>query len=123
MAHVLLILPLPSLYVSFIPPGELRKLLDRIANCTDPVKRDRLFEPLQEIVTFVQFANDECDYGMGFELGIDLFCHGDQFHNVVEHLLPLAYDLLQREPFAKIAQEHLKHRNQIPLDFSSLDSD
>ena len=28
------------------------------------------------MITFVQFANDECDYGMGYELGIDLFCYG-----------------------------------------------
>lgn len=27
-------------------------------------------------MTFVQFANDECDYGMGLELGMDLFCYG-----------------------------------------------
>jgi len=28
------------------------------------------------MMTFVQFANDECDYGMGLELGMDLFCYG-----------------------------------------------
>lgn len=28
------------------------------------------------MLTFVQFANDECDYGMGYELGMDLFCYG-----------------------------------------------
>jgi len=31
------------------------------------------------MVNFVQFANDECDYGMGLELGIDLFCHGSKY--------------------------------------------
>ena len=99
--------------------GELRKLLDKIARCTDQVKRDQQFEPLQEIITLVQFANDECDYGMGMELGLDLFCHGDQFHNTVMHLLPLAYSLLQREPFGKIIEEHLKCRTQRPLDYCS----
>ena len=66
------------------------------------MKRDREFEPLQEIITLVQFANDECDYGMGLELGLDLFCHDDKFHDTVRHLLPLAYSLLQREQFGKI---------------------
>lgn len=97
--------------------GELHKLLDRIARCTDQVKHDKEFEPLQEIITFVQFANDECDYGMGLELGVDLFCHGDQFHSVVLNLLPLAYELLQRDQFGKIIGEHLKHRSKIPRDF------
>jgi len=96
---------------------ELHKLLDRIARCTDQVKRDKEFEPLQEIITFVQFANDECDYGMGMELGVDLFCHGDQFHSVVLNLLPLAYELLQRDQFGKIIAEHLKHRSKKPHDF------
>lgn len=36
----------------------------------------KAFAPIQEMITFVQFANDECDYGMGYELGIDLFCYG-----------------------------------------------
>lgn len=49
-----------------------------------PSDADRLqaFAPVQEMVTYVQFANDECDYGMGLELGLDLFCHGS---HVSEH--------------------------------------
>ena len=36
-----------------------------------PSDADRLqaFAPVQEMMTYVQFANDECDYGMGLELG------------------------------------------------------
>ena len=94
------------------------KLLDTISKCGDPRKRDILFEPLQEIITFVQFANDECDYGMGLELGLDLFCHGDSFHNVVGHLLPLAYSLLGRSEYGKIVEQHLGQRNHSPLDFT-----
>ena len=98
--------------------GELLKLLNTISGCPDPSQRDKLFEPLQEIITFVQFANDECDYGMGLELGLDLFCHGNHFHRVVLHLLPLAYDLLQREEYGKRLQQHLLHRHHTPLDRS-----
>ena len=49
-----------------------------------PSVADRLqaFAPVQEMMTYVQFANDECDYGMGLELGLDLFCHGS---HVSEH--------------------------------------
>ena len=92
--------------------------MDRIASCTEQSKREREFESLQEVITFVQFANDECDYGMGFELGMNLFCHGNQFDNVLQHLLPLAYELLQREEFAKIMQEHIKLRRHTALDYS-----
>ena len=51
-----------------------------------PSDADRLqaFAPIQEMMTYVQFANDECDYGMGLELGLDLFCHGS---HVSEHPL------------------------------------
>ena len=95
------------------------RLFDRISGCSDPAKRDQLFEPLQEIITFVQFANDECDYGMGLELGLDLFCHGDSFHSVVSHLLPLAYDLLQRPQYGKILEQHIANRQHTPLDFTT----
>ena len=100
---------------------ELLKLLNKISSCSgSDAERDRVFEPLQEIVTFVQFANDECDYGMGLELGMDLFCHGHStYHRIVEHLLPLAYNLLQRESYAKIIKEHLKQRNRPPLNFTT----
>lgn len=99
--------------------GELWKLLNKIANCSDDKARcDKAFEPLQEIITFVQFANDECDYGMGLELGMNLFSHGNEhFHNVISHLLPLAYDLLQRDEYGKILQQHLSQRSPKPLDF------
>lgn len=99
--------------------GDLWKLLNRIANCSDDdKKRDLAFEPLQEVITLVQFANDECDYRMGLELGLNLFCHGNQyFHSVIEQLLPLAYDLLQREEYSTICQQHMKYRAEKPLDF------
>lgn len=94
-------------------------MLNKIASCKDEAKRDQLFEPLQEIVTYVQFANDECDYGMGLELGLDLFCHGDKYyHTLIGHLLPIAYELLGREQFGKICLEHLKLRSDEPLDFA-----
>ena len=69
------------------------------------------------MITCVQFANDEYDFGMGLELGIDLFCHSDQFDNSVSHLLPLAYELLGRQQYKRIITEHLKNRQSSPLNF------
>ncbi|XP_031697285.1 histone PARylation factor 1 [Anarrhichthys ocellatus] len=54
----------------------LKKILKAIAEARNDEERVKAFGPLQEMVTFVQFANDECDYGMGYELGMDLFCFG-----------------------------------------------
>uniref|UniRef100_A0A674DJN4 Histone PARylation factor 1 n=1 Tax=Salmo trutta TaxID=8032 RepID=A0A674DJN4_SALTR len=56
--------------------ASLKKLCKAIAEARSDEDRMKAFGPLQEIITFVQFANDECDYGMGLELGIDLFCYG-----------------------------------------------
>ena len=39
---------------------------------------------LQELVTNVQFANDEGDPGMGLELGIDAFCFGGEIQHTSE---------------------------------------
>lgn len=63
----------------FLPlryPAGLKKILKAIVEARNDEERVKAFGPLQEMVTFVQFANDECDYGMGYELGLDLFCYG-----------------------------------------------
>lgn len=39
-------------------------------------------------MTFVQFANDECDYGMGLELGMDLFCYGSHVSKAPPSAVP-----------------------------------
>lgn len=54
----------------------LKKICKAIVEARNDEERVKAFGPVQEIITFVQFANDECDYGMGYELGIDLFCYG-----------------------------------------------
>ncbi|KAJ8298299.1 hypothetical protein KUTeg_024830 [Tegillarca granosa] len=74
-------------------------------------ERNKNMEPLEELVTLVQFANDECDYGEGLELGMDLFCYGGKvFHSMISHLLPLAYQFLGRHEYAQIIEAHLKRR-------------
>ena len=90
--------------------GELKKTLDKIVSLKSESEKAKAYEPLEEALSYIQFANDECDYGMGLELGIDLFCHSDHFHELVMNLLPLAYELLNRPAFSKIIKQHLMKR-------------
>ncbi|XP_075053844.1 histone PARylation factor 1 [Mixophyes fleayi] len=93
--------------------GNLKKICKAIVEAPDDEKRMKAFAPIQEMITFVQFANDECDYGMGYELGIDLFCYGSHyFHKVAGQLLPLAYKLLKKDLFAEIIESHLANRSK-----------
>lgn len=94
-------------------PADLKKMFKKIADSKTDAERDKNFEPLQELITLVQFANDECDYGEGLELGIDLFCYGREvFHSTILQLLPLAYMLLNRQEYGQIIEAHLKNRRQ-----------
>ena len=87
-------------------------MLDKIVSSKSKSEEATASEPLEEMLSFIQFANDECDYGMGLELGIDLFCHSDKFHDIIANLLPLAYELLNRPVFAKIIKQHLMKRSK-----------
>jgi hypothetical protein len=101
-------------------PAGLRKILQRIVDSKSPEERDQHFDPLAEIITFVQFANDECDYGEGLELGLDIFCFGaPDLHSTVLGLLPLAYRLLGRDEYAQVIEAHLADRRKSPV--SALD--
>lgn len=50
---------------------------------------------------------------MGLELGIDLFCYGDSgLDKYISFLLPVAYDLLNRQKYGEIIKAHLKNRRK-----------
>jgi len=101
--------------------GSLRKILKRITESKTPEERDKNYDALTEIVTLVQFANDECDYGEGLELGIDVFCYGSaELHSTVLNLLPLAYQMLGRNEFADILTAHLADRRNDVASLSEL---
>ena len=91
-------------------------MLTRIVDATkndDEDTKNKYLDELQETITFIQFANDECDYGMGLEFGIDLFVFANEnFHGMIEHVLPLAYRLLKRDLFADIIEAHLEDRQR-----------
>ncbi|XP_038661729.1 histone PARylation factor 1 isoform X1 [Scyliorhinus canicula] len=116
-----LIVPIDKMGVGYreLPEtdGSLKKICKAIVEAPSDEARIKAFAPIQEIITYIQFANDECDYGMGYELGIDLFCYGSHyFHKVVQQLLPLAYKLLKRHLFAEIIEIHLSNRTWDDLD-------
>ncbi|XP_055241769.2 histone PARylation factor 1 isoform X2 [Gorilla gorilla gorilla] len=97
--------------------ADLKRICKTIVEAASDEERLKAFAPIQEMMTFVQFANDECDYGMGLELGMDLFCYGSHyFHKVAGQLLPLAYNLLKRNLFAEIIEEHLANRSKENID-------
>jgi len=96
-------------------------MLKLIAESKTAEQRDKHFDALTEIVTLVQFANDECDYGEGLELGIDVFCFGSaELHSTVLNLLPIAYQLLGRKEFADIITAHLADRKKTVASLSVL---
>ncbi|NWU68793.1 HPF1 factor, partial [Pterocles burchelli] len=97
--------------------ANLKKICKAIVDAPADGERLKAFAPIQEMLAFVQFANDECDYGMGYELGMDLFCYGSHyFHKTVGQLLPLAYTLLKRNLFAEIIESHLANRREEKVD-------
>ena len=74
-------------------------------------ERDKALDPVMELIMLIQFANDECDYGEGLELGLDMFTYGGKvLHKTILNLLPLAYQLLGRLEFKNIIEAHLEDR-------------
>jgi len=92
-------------------PANLKKMLTKVVEASTEEERELALDPVQELVNFVQFANDEGDPGMGLELGLALFCHGGQaLHPTVKHLLGVAYELLNRDLFGEVVSAHLDKR-------------
>lgn len=91
--------------------AKLKKMFQKIHDAPNDDIRMTAFSQIQEMITYIQFANDECDYGMGLELGVDMFCHGSRYLNKAScRLLTVAYQLLKRELYAKIFESHIVDR-------------
>ena len=92
----------------------LKKIFNDIVetqNSNDDKAKNIAFDKLQELVTNVQFANDEGDPGMGLELGINAFLYCSKpLDSTVKHLLSVAYELLGRDFYSKIISAHLRRR-------------
>ena len=92
---------------------QLKTLLSQATTATDGKKRADKLDKLQELITCVQFANDEGDPGMGLELGLDLLCNGNKlFTSNILHLLTVAYELLDREQYKWVIEQQMNDRRQ-----------
>eukprot|EP01012_Entosiphon_sulcatum_P043743 TRINITY_DN58135_c0_g1_i1.p1 TRINITY_DN58135_c0_g1~~TRINITY_DN58135_c0_g1_i1.p1 ORF type:complete len:326 (-),score=48.55 TRINITY_DN58135_c0_g1_i1:8-964(-) len=95
--------------------AELKRLLQRVAS-GDATKEQR--KEYDQMVTFVDVANDECDFGHGLEVGLDMFCiapPGSELLRTCQRILDNAYMLLGRPLFQDIITDHLPTRHSRPL--------
>lgn len=91
---------------------ELVKICDKIAKSSDENRKAAMSE-LQPVITAATIAVDECDFGTALELGIDLFCYGNDHLNASAlRLLSSAYSVLDRDAFGEVAEAHLKNRKK-----------
>ncbi len=94
--------------------ASLKKIFKNVIEAGDDEEaKTKAMDVLQELITNVQFANDEGDPGMGLELGLNAFLYGGTgMERPISHLLELAYNLLGRGPFAKVAKAHVADRRE-----------
>nr|XP_039249998.1 histone PARylation factor 1-like [Styela clava] len=93
--------------------GTLRRMFKNIDQAVNDDARIDAFEVMQLTMTNVQLANDECDFGMGLELGINMFCYGSRYLNkAAGRMLSMAYELLKRDLYKKIIERHLADRRK-----------
>jgi len=91
--------------------ASLKKIFRKVGEAETEEEKNKALDVLQELVTNVQFANDEGDPGMGLELGLNAFSFGGSgLHNTIRHLLGVGYELLDRDAFGTILSAHLDDR-------------
>ncbi|CAF0867449.1 unnamed protein product, partial [Didymodactylos carnosus] len=91
---------------------QFKKLCENLCNGKNIKIKQTSEDELQNIITCIQFANDELDYGEGLELGINLFLYGSNIlHSQIITLLPIAYQLLKRNLYSKIITDHIARRS------------
>ncbi|CAF1548710.1 unnamed protein product [Rotaria magnacalcarata] len=87
---------------------QFKRVCDKFCNSKSEEICQAAEDELQNVITCIQFANDECDYGEGLEFGLNLFLYGSsKLHSRIMSLLPLGYKLLQRNLYAQIITDHL----------------
>jgi len=87
---------------------QFKKVCDKFCNSSSEELCQSAEDDLQHVITCIQFANDECDYGEGLEFGLNLFLYGSsKLHSRILTLLPLAYKLLHRDLYGQILTDHI----------------
>lgn len=91
---------------------ELLKICDKVSKAPEESK-SKAMSALQPVITAATIAIDECDFGTGLELGINLFCYGNELlDGTALRMLTSAYSVLDRHGFIEIAKAHLKNRKK-----------
>ncbi|KAL3266585.1 hypothetical protein HHI36_010749 [Cryptolaemus montrouzieri] len=96
-----------------MPDKDLNDLLTKIQKA-NPEQKQKLLGVLQaELLTWIDIAVDECDFGTGIELGWNILSHGvEDLNNTAARYLVSCYRQLKWDSFAKIAEVHLKNRKK-----------
>ncbi|CAI5713586.1 unnamed protein product [Peronospora effusa] len=87
---------------------DLADLLNQLKQ--DASKKTPARKMLCDLITRATIASDECDFGTGLLLGLDIFTAGLCLEKEALQLLRVAYMLLHRDNFYKIASGHCEHR-------------
>jgi hypothetical protein len=101
-------------------PAEFKSMLEKVSG-KGPVSQS-LRNEFDTLLTFVDVANDECDFGHGLEVGLDLFCFASldgaakcELHAHCLRILDMAYMLLNRSLYQQIINDHMGCRNRAEL--------
>lgn len=88
----------------------LKRDIELMGTTNSEAEKKTLKEQLFKIYSYVQFANDEMDFGMGLEFGHDLFISNYEcFDGMAKSVLSTAYKLLDRNVFATILEKHWEY--------------
>lgn len=93
---------------TYIFSVNLKKLFKKLEMASTQDEKDKILSELQPVITYASIAMDECDFGTGLEIAIDLFCSGlKELEANALSSFNVAYMLLKREAFSKIIQVNI----------------
>lgn len=89
--------------------NDLGKLFDSLLD--EDENKNKILAQLQPVFMHTNLALDECDFGTGLELGLNILAHGVKTIDATAlRYLRSSYKLLKRDDFVTIAEAHLKNR-------------
>ncbi|CAJ0937539.1 unnamed protein product, partial [Mesorhabditis belari] len=87
------------------PNAHIKHMFLTIATTTNEKEREKLMGSVREMLSLIQMADDEMDFGMGLELGHDCFmANAPRLDKVTKLLLAKAYELLGRKEYGEIVR-------------------
>ncbi|XP_022829143.1 histone PARylation factor 1 [Spodoptera litura] len=91
----------------------LKKMFTKLEEAISKTEKMGLLSELQPVITNINIALDESDFGTGIEGGIALFCSGlQELAQPAMSSLVSAYSVLNRNSFGDIIKAHIKYRRK-----------